>query len=216
MEKSKDIPLRELRDRSVIVQMPIPAEQDSSVPISSEPAVPEPAHLRYVRKLSYERREADTVESFVDQHAIPSGQESKAFYPDPEKVCTYLDCPINRVSKLQHQQGVYLHEGQGNDTRPNVKIFGISNPPPDIWQAYDISFGYVRLGTRHRLPVIDETEVHKVVLFALYHGVANDDYIATFEVEGFCKYTRAMKSTLKTAFRGENRKCKMVRRLLTR
>ena len=45
--------------------------------------------------------------------------------------CKSKDCPISG----QHEKGPYLHEGKLR-TRDGM-IFGASNPPPEVWDAYD-------------------------------------------------------------------------------
>ena len=72
-----------------------------------------------------------------NKHAVPDGQTiepklefgiPRAFIPDQ---CFESSCPI----RFAHAKGPYLHLGQ----RPNrimTGLFGRSNPPPEIWNAY--------------------------------------------------------------------------------
>ena len=45
--------------------------------------------------------------------------------------CRAEDCPVS----IPHEKGPYLHEGKLR--MRNGSIFGASNPPPNVWDAYD-------------------------------------------------------------------------------
>ena len=62
-------------------------------------------------------------------------------------------CPI----WIQHEKGPYLHEGKLR-VREGT-IFGASNPPPRIWQAYD------RIKSGQSVPKKDVSLVNNFVKF---------------------------------------------------
>ncbi|KAL9128591.1 MAG: hypothetical protein Q9217_002756 [Psora testacea] len=74
--------------------------------------------------------------------------------------CKERDCPV----WIQHEKGPYLHEGKLR-TREG-KIFGASNPPPRIWQAYD------RIKGGKSVP---EKDVSLVNSFVRYHFGFSDE-----------------------------------------
>ena len=68
--------------------------------------------------------------------------------------CRRGDCPI----KGKHEEGPYLHDGNLRTREGNM--FGASNPPPDIYEAYD----RLKLGTS-----TTQKDTKKVLKFVKYH-----------------------------------------------
>ena len=48
--------------------------------------------------------------------------------------CRSLFCPIKRIP---HKKGPYLHGGKLRSQPEGGEVFGSSNPPPEIWEAYE-------------------------------------------------------------------------------
>lgn len=67
---------------------------------------------------------------------LPEGHVSKDI-----PLCTALNCPL-RVYGIEHTQGLYHHNGQvGPKIHPGhsyLPSFGQSNPPPNVWNAYNL------------------------------------------------------------------------------
>ena len=68
--------------------------------------------------------------------------------------CRRGDCPI----KTKHEEGPYLHDGNLRTREGNM--FGASNPPPDVYEAYD----RLKLGTSKT-----HKDTKKVLKFVKYH-----------------------------------------------
>ena len=68
--------------------------------------------------------------------------------------CRRSDCPI----KTKHEEGPYLHDGNLRTREGNM--FGASNPPPDVYEAYD----RLKLGTS-----TTRKDSKKVLKFVKYH-----------------------------------------------
>ncbi|MDI1485394.1 MAG: hypothetical protein OHK93_000531 [Ramalina farinacea] len=68
--------------------------------------------------------------------------------------CRRGDCPI----KTRHEEGPYLHDGNLRTREGNM--FGASNPPPDVYEAYD----RLKLGTS-----TTQKDSKKVLKFVKYH-----------------------------------------------
>lgn len=66
----------------------------------------------------------------------PSHHPPASFTPDPSKQCTESDCPLNRTLSIVHAQGPYTYHGVPRKWI-RAALFGVSNPPPEIWDAYD-------------------------------------------------------------------------------
>ncbi|CAO1602608.1 hypothetical protein XANCAGTX0491_006212 [Xanthoria calcicola] len=89
---------------------------------------------------------------------LPEGHISKDV-----PLCTDLACPL-RVYGIEHTQGLYNHEGQpGPRIHPGgsrLPSFGQSNPPPNVWHAYNLLI----------LDVNNDYEANLVKAFVRLHG----------------------------------------------
>ncbi|KAL8883701.1 MAG: hypothetical protein Q9192_007038 [Flavoplaca navasiana] len=89
---------------------------------------------------------------------LPDGHASKEV-----PLCLARDCPI-RVYGIAHTKGQYHHEGQvGPDIQHGesyLPCFGGSNPPPNVWEAYNLMV----------LDVNTTYQADLVKAFCLYHS----------------------------------------------
>ncbi|CAL8577961.1 hypothetical protein XPA_003768 [Xanthoria parietina] len=89
---------------------------------------------------------------------LPEGHISKDV-----PLCTDLACPL-RVYGIEHTQGLYNHEGQpGPRIHPGgsrLPSFGQSNPPPNVWHAYNLLI----------LDVNNDYQANLVKAFVRLHG----------------------------------------------
>ncbi|KAL8884435.1 MAG: hypothetical protein Q9215_007518 [Flavoplaca cf. flavocitrina] len=90
--------------------------------------------------------------------SLPDGHASKEV-----PLCLAQDCPI-RVYGIAHTKGQYHHEGQvGPDIHYGesyLPCFGGSNPPPNVWEAYNLMV----------LDVNTTYQADLVKAFCLYHS----------------------------------------------
>lgn len=126
---------------------------DLPAPIEPAPQLwqPDPEGTTPVSKLIFE---------LPRSYVWPSGPPAR-FTPDPSKRCLEPDCPLGRFV-TGHQQGPYCHNGIPR-IRARGPIFGVSNPPPEIWDAYG------RLAANRGLGGSKEDE-NLVLPFAYFHA----------------------------------------------
>lgn len=211
-------PREQLRNRSLVPQAPALPEL---APRTSRPRRSETARVQQARSTvradeisralsppaslrGYESREADSRISVISDYIYPSGKEPKPFIPDPAKTCDHPDCPLTSISGITHRQGPYYHHGIPNP-RLDAKIFGASDPPKFVWTAYDDCF--LRNGNN----LISMAELDKVIPFAFFHGFADDDFIARFEISGMSEHARDMRKELRMAYKNRPKKKKTGR-----
>ena len=110
-------------------------------------------------------------------YVFPPSETPPELIPDRSKQCLNEDCPLNQAN-IAHNQGHYYH-----DSRPGVRgMFGVSNPPPDILEAWR------RMFCRKRYSKADEDTV---IPFVYFHSWKLDEaYEAHAEVCGWTEYTK--------------------------
>ena len=121
-------------------ELPSPREsgREPSSPLTDPeeagPASTDPNTLKLALRLSAEKAPspASTAPSSV---ATTIGMGSPN-WSSPPPLCKEADCPI----KEPHHEGIYRHNGE--ISKIECGIFGMSNPPPHVWEAmYRISEG---------------------------------------------------------------------------
>ncbi|MCJ1224032.1 hypothetical protein MMC12_000675 [Toensbergia leucococca] len=81
------------------------------------------------------------------RHSPPPWPQLGSVHPLNRARCTEPTCPVEEP----HSEGLYLHDGNPNATHTHEfgdpLPFGLSNPPPAVWAAYDRDL--LSLGTPH-------------------------------------------------------------------
>ncbi len=203
----------QLRNRSIIPQAPVFPELAIRISEPTKPIRPGAAHVREARRnvradeisealsppiraRGYEHREADSRISVISDYIYPSGKEPEKFIPDPAKLCKHPDCPLNSIPGITHRQGAYYHKGVPNP-RLDAKMFGASNPPKFIWTGFDDCF------VKNNLSQVNMKELDKVIPFAFFHGFADDDFVALFEIGPTSEHARDMRRALRLAYKNQ-------------
>ncbi|KAL2047172.1 hypothetical protein N7G274_001191 [Stereocaulon virgatum] len=138
--------------------------------------------------LGYHAREADNLPSQIEEsnlyvfpsgqtYIFPPGQTPKELIPDPSKPCLNEDCPLTQAN-ISHNQGPYFH----NDEARVREMFGVSNPPPDILEAWRRMFS----GKRY-----SKADEDKVIAFAFFHAWLSDEiFEVSHEIGSWTQYTK--------------------------
>jgi len=92
------------------------------------------------------------------------------YTPDPSKPCLEVECPLQYL-QIGHNQGPYHYNGVIR-TRARGAIFGLSNPPPEIWAAF------FRLTANRGLGGLREDE-NSVIPFSYFHAGSLGDLDST-------------------------------------
>lgn len=116
----------------------------SSSPLSSAPSSPStsrPSSTTSSFHLSSTPRSASSSRSRSTNSTLSSANRStcsSSTIPRPSQNTYFTPC-IARVCPIKklHNVGLYLHKGQPPPSTNANSVFGLSNPPPEIWAALD-------------------------------------------------------------------------------
>lgn len=113
---------------------PVPNSQLANVFFA--PSIPPPAVVEAFNNIAGlpSWRDLNIKDGFFENHILPC-RPSKHLSKQLKAKCNSVHCGVEEIS---HQKGVYLHDdldASHSLARQVHHIFGISNPPPKVWEA---------------------------------------------------------------------------------
>ena len=138
--------------------------------------------------MGYHARAADNLPSQLEEsnlyvfpsgqtYIFPPGQTPEELIPDSSKPCLNEDCPLTQAD-ISHNQGPYFH----NDEARVTEMFGVSQPPHDILEAWRRMFS----GKRY-----SKADEDKVIAFAIFHAWLSDEvFEVSHEIGSWTQHTK--------------------------